>query len=318
MPDYFVPNSPGPVGPGNATPRYTPPWWVEPLIDAGMAVAGGAYSNRQNEKAADRAYRQQKEFAQMGIRWRVEDAKAAGLHPLYALGAQPLQFSPTFAMDSVGPAIQQAGQSISRAVGAQANSLERQAQLLSLKLLESQIGETDARKLLARAEAWRALNESKNPAFPPVNMPESALIGEAASTIGGAELTAPKVNMSRPGSSGGIVAGPANPSLREYALPDGFKIMLPDASSLGEALEPLSESWALAYGVYRENARVYGDKWTREFIRRYQPQWITRFDDWFLGAQKRKEEWYKSPKRWFNRSNKGQTGSARERRGGGL
>ncbi len=36
----------------------------------------------------------QKEFAQNSIRWRVADAKAAGIHPLYALGASSASFSP--------------------------------------------------------------------------------------------------------------------------------------------------------------------------------------------------------------------------------
>lgn len=281
MPDgqYFLPSAPGPVGPGSPTPRYTPPWWVEPLIDAGMAVAGGIYSNRQNRKASERAYQQQKEFAQMGIRWRVEDAKAAGLHPLYALGAQPLQFSPTFAMDSVGPSLAQAGQTLGRAVGAQSNSLERQAQLLGLKLLESQIRETDARANLANSEAFRFGHEASHQSFPPVNMVEAALIGEAASTSGGAKLVAPEINMSRPSSGGAVVAGPANPGLREFMFPDGFKMMLPDASSLGEALESLSESSLLATMVYKENARVYGDGWTEEFRRHYQPDWISRWED---------------------------------------
>lgn len=37
----------------------------------------------------------QKEFAQMGIRWRVDDAKAAGIHPLAAVGASGASYSPS-------------------------------------------------------------------------------------------------------------------------------------------------------------------------------------------------------------------------------
>lgn len=40
----------------------------------------------------------QREFAQNGIRWRVDDAKAAGLHPLAALGASGSSYSPTSVM----------------------------------------------------------------------------------------------------------------------------------------------------------------------------------------------------------------------------
>lgn len=42
----------------------------------------------QNLKAQER-------FAQEGIRWRVADAKAAGIHPLYALGATIPSYSPS-------------------------------------------------------------------------------------------------------------------------------------------------------------------------------------------------------------------------------
>lgn len=37
----------------------------------------------------------QEAFAQQGIRWRVEDAKKAGIHPLYALGASIPSYSPS-------------------------------------------------------------------------------------------------------------------------------------------------------------------------------------------------------------------------------
>ena len=57
-------------------------------------------SDKQTDKkiAAERELQaqniaNQKEFAQQGIRWKVADAQAAGLHPLAALGAQTSSFS---------------------------------------------------------------------------------------------------------------------------------------------------------------------------------------------------------------------------------
>lgn len=63
----------------------------------------------------------QKEFAQHGIRWKVEDAKAAGIHPLVGLGAQTASFSPiSVGGGAEGPSRSQMmsdmGQNISRAV----------------------------------------------------------------------------------------------------------------------------------------------------------------------------------------------------------
>lgn len=59
----------------------------------------------------------QKKFAQMGIRWKVADAIAAGIHPLYALGANTISYQPS----RVGGPNYQAGyskmgQNISRAM----------------------------------------------------------------------------------------------------------------------------------------------------------------------------------------------------------
>lgn len=52
------------------------------------------------EQFAEQKYRAdqnidlQKEFAQSGLRWKVADAVAAGLHPLYALGGSAMSFAP--------------------------------------------------------------------------------------------------------------------------------------------------------------------------------------------------------------------------------
>lgn len=93
----------------------------------------------------------QREFAQNSIRWKVADAKAAGLHPLAALGAQTFNASPVFAgvQDNRGAELTGMSQNISRAIDATRTAPERvnaYAQELSLermrlenKLLEGQI-----------------------------------------------------------------------------------------------------------------------------------------------------------------------------------
>lgn len=118
-------------------------------IGALASVAANAMSNSANASAADDAraaqmrmnelnYQAQKEFAQNGIRWKVADAKAAGLHPLAALGASPLGFSPSFqslgftpssdwseAARGIGNFAQTMGQNIGRAIEAKATEKER-------------------------------------------------------------------------------------------------------------------------------------------------------------------------------------------------
>lgn len=64
----------------------------------------------------------QREFAQMGIQWKVEDAKKAGIHPLAALGATTQGASPSFQMSGAMP---HPGQNISRAIRSTQNAQER-------------------------------------------------------------------------------------------------------------------------------------------------------------------------------------------------
>lgn len=87
------------------------------LGSAAASVYGGRQANKANKAMAAQQEALQREFAQQGIRWKVADAKAAGLHPLYAIGAQGAQYSPVSYSDSMGPAIAQAGQQLSSAAG---------------------------------------------------------------------------------------------------------------------------------------------------------------------------------------------------------
>lgn len=87
----------------------------------------------------------QKEFAKHGVRWRVEDAKAAGLHPLAALGVNPASGSPIQVSSSQGYKpkkdfswIRDVGQDISRAVTAKEDPLMRRIKEAEAVKAESQ------------------------------------------------------------------------------------------------------------------------------------------------------------------------------------
>jgi len=92
--------------------------WGE-IASAVGSLAGGIMQNNQ----ANANIALQKKFAQNGIQWKVEDAKKAGIHPLYALGAQTHSFAPvqSFAGDSIASM----GQSLGRAYDAYRTSGER-------------------------------------------------------------------------------------------------------------------------------------------------------------------------------------------------
>lgn len=95
------------------------------LVAAGASLASSFFSkasaDKANKQAAENARRQeelQREFAQSGIQWKVEDAKKAGIHPIYALGAQTTSYAPV-SVGSTTPdwsGLSQAGQHIGRAV----------------------------------------------------------------------------------------------------------------------------------------------------------------------------------------------------------
>lgn len=96
------------------------------LISGGMKLLGGwMEGNRQDENAA-RNIQLQKDFAQQGIRWKVEDAKAAGIHPLYALGANTTSFAPvSVGSSSLGSGLASMGQDVGRAISATSTAPER-------------------------------------------------------------------------------------------------------------------------------------------------------------------------------------------------
>jgi hypothetical protein len=79
----------------------------------------GRSAQKKQEKAALRQEALQREFAQNAIQWKVKDAKAAGISPLYALGANTHSYAPV----SVGgggytPDLGAMGQDIGRAIDA--------------------------------------------------------------------------------------------------------------------------------------------------------------------------------------------------------
>ena len=114
-------------------------------IGAVGSLAGGLIGNASQNQLAQQNYAAQKEFAQNGIRWKVADAKAAGLHPLAALGAQGYTYNPVMVggsdlgLSAVGEQLANMGQGIDRAMSAKQQAAERHA----MQAYESQVRQKD-------------------------------------------------------------------------------------------------------------------------------------------------------------------------------
>lgn len=123
------------------------------IASAVGSIAGGLMglqSSRESQANANQLnqlnYEHQKEFAQNGIRWKVADAKAAGLHPLAALGTQTAMYTPSASVgDSADYSfLADAGQGIGRAIDAKQTRAERiHNQQIQDKLTAQQIESRD-------------------------------------------------------------------------------------------------------------------------------------------------------------------------------
>lgn len=116
--------------------------------------------------AASKNAAMQKEFAQHGVRWKVEDARRAGISPLAALGAQTSSFSPTYVGEtavSAGDVARETGQNISRAISKTSTAEEREMQVLQTQSARLDV-EGKAIDNQIRASQLRQLNQG--PAFP--------------------------------------------------------------------------------------------------------------------------------------------------------
>lgn len=119
------------------------------MLGAILGGLGSVASSLLGKSAADKQADLQKDFAQKGIQWKVKDAKAAGIHPLYALGANTVSYSPV----SVGqPDLGAMGADIGQAIDRVSTAPEKAQGALGALALERAGLEND----LLRAQIQRA------------------------------------------------------------------------------------------------------------------------------------------------------------------
>lgn len=140
---------------------------IPALIGAGAAIGGTILSNISGSKQSkaqrshetylsDKQTALQREFAKSGVQWKVEDAKKAGVHPLAALGANTISYSPQ-QVGTSGPIVDNSyanmGQDISRAVMASANRKQRSIEAVtSARVADAQIKNMELKNALLEKE----------------------------------------------------------------------------------------------------------------------------------------------------------------------
>ncbi|AXH76279.1 MAG: DNA pilot protein [Microviridae sp.] len=125
---------------------------ISALIGAGSSLLGGIFNRQSAEEMQQKNLAQQLAFAQNRIQWTVNDAKAAGINPLAALGNATQTYSNIAGDSSLGDSIAAAGQNLSRSIAAGSDK-ESKLDQLNAKLIESKIRNVDADTLQKTADA---------------------------------------------------------------------------------------------------------------------------------------------------------------------
>lgn len=135
------------------------------LIGGALGALGSILGGNAAEKGKKAEIAYQKEFAKQGVRWRVEDARAAGIHPAIAMGASVPSYTPvglgSGTAEGLAGASQAIGGAISRTMTApeRVDAFTQQTQALTL----SRMGLEN--ELLA-TEIANAKRQFAGPAFP--------------------------------------------------------------------------------------------------------------------------------------------------------
>lgn len=158
---------------------------VKGVFDAGKNIIGGVtgllgeaapaisyYGNAQtaamNQEQFEKNLLFQQQMATQGIRWRVNDAVKAGLHPLAALGAQVGLPSPVITGDtSTGTAMAQLGQDLSRAMHSTRTADERSKAFADLQL-ENQSLQNDLLRTQIASQVAKVSQAGGNPPMPSI------------------------------------------------------------------------------------------------------------------------------------------------------
>lgn len=160
------------------------------------SIIGGVANAVVGAKNAERNIKYQKDFAQKGIQWRVADAKAAGIHPLAALGAQTTSFAPVQA----GGGMSAMGQNIDRAIAANSTANQNK-NALTTRLANAQITNQELQNEKLKIEMQQMVRPGTGPGIPTDGgtVPGSYAIkpNEIGTAMGNSPHTSPGISPER-------------------------------------------------------------------------------------------------------------------------
>lgn len=165
------------------------------LIEAGASLIGGMMSRDAQAEQGEQNRALQREFAQSGVQWKVADAKKAGVHPLYALGAPTVSPAVSIAADPMGPAVARAGSAIGKALDGQDITRARMATMAASErqaAFDQTVQEMTLQRMTLQNDLLQSqiqrLKAQKNPPFPetgPVQLGQGKTPDRQPIVIGG-------------------------------------------------------------------------------------------------------------------------------------
>lgn len=249
------------------------------VLSGGFGLLGGFLSNEYQKGLLERQQAFQRELSQNAIKWRVKDAQEAGIHPLYALGANTPSSFPISLQDNVGPALGEMGQHIGGAITRMLDSQAKEKHQLEMALGAASLAESDARKEMYLSEAAR---NRQQPAAPMPGLGVMKEGGVRKGTVTGTAEVLPDGQDPQVPGTGLIDVGAMQQTSAKEGYPDvvaglhpgwqefqyrGMPVYAPQTQ--GESLEEIFSEMSLPafIGMLQINQNLYGKDWFWDFVR---------------------------------------------------
>lgn len=235
-----------------------------------------ARNEMQAERQQLRNNELQREFATHGIQWKMADAAAAGLHPVYGAGLSGAAYASNPVV--INPVVSPGGSSASVAppsytrshvdYGAMGQGIGRLIEKLLVKdtvkdaALAAAV-DSNAAVTTQAAQSMGIVSPASLGANIGDEMEWAPRVFVPPSTVNALDTTVYEPARSTSTNSGddSRVAGRPEPAMRTWKWGPDFEIILPAGNSFSESLEAIGEApWMLPFFVQR-NIEAYGPQW---------------------------------------------------------